>query len=54
MANPNVTKSWEELTDEIKSEIEIWGSNTGKILSSIQILLFIMLIVGIIALNHFW
>ena len=54
MTNRDNTKSSEELTSEIQTEIQALGINIEHSLAAIKLLLLGILITGIIALVHFW
>lgn len=54
MTTNDNTKSNEDLTSDIQIEIQALGINLESSLGVVKILLFGILIVGIIALIHFW
>ncbi len=54
MTDPNDIKSREELVDDLKSEIQALGINIEHSLSGMKLLSIGILILGIVALAHFW
>jgi hypothetical protein len=47
-------KTKEELVDDLITEVQALGINIGSLLNTIKLLLVGILILGIIALAHFW
>lgn len=54
MTNPNEIKSNEELASDMQIEIQALGINIESSLSIVKLLLIGIIILGIVALVHFW